>query len=94
MPTSKELQAAPKATVVEPGVQLGRVPMWELYHYEYGQRTGQSIARGDQLHQWLTDLEQSGRMLGFGWELRGQDAPADWPGWPITEDEQDAGPRR
>lgn len=86
MPTSEELQAAPKATVVEPGARLGRSPMWELFHYEFGRAVGRSIARHQDLHEWLRDLEQSGRLLGFGWEIRGEDAPDGWPGWPVEQD--------
>ena len=85
MPTTDELMAAPKSTVVEPGAQLGRTPMWELFHYEHGKPAGRSIARHQDLHEWLGDLEAAGRLIGFGWELRGQGAPDDWPGWPIPD---------
>lgn len=86
MPTVEELTAAPKATVVEEGVRLGREPVWELYHYEHGKLAGTSIARHRDLHEWLRDLDRGGRLLGFGWELRDRAAPDDWPGWPISAD--------
>lgn len=85
MPTTDELMAAPKSTVVEPGAWPGRTPMWELHHYEYGKGVGRSLATHKDLHAWLGDLEAAGRLIGFGWEIRGQDAPDDWPGWPIPD---------
>ncbi|WP_433225534.1 hypothetical protein [Actinomadura formosensis] len=69
MPDVDTLKAAPKATVVEPGAQIGV-----------------SVAVHKDLHTWLRDLEAAGTLIGFGWEIRGQDAPDDWPGWPIEQD--------
>jgi hypothetical protein len=76
------LKAAPKATVVEPTAPLRSMPLWELYHYEHGKPAGGSFARGDQVREWLDDLERAGYLIGLGWELRGDPAPDDWPGWP------------
>lgn len=83
MPDADTLKAAAKCTVVEPSVPLARVSMWALHHYEHGKPIGGSVARGDQIHEWLRDLEAAGFLIGFGWELRGETAPDDWPGWPI-----------
>lgn len=85
MPTMDELVAAAKSTVVEPTPSLGKTPMWALYHYEYGRPVGRSIAVHKDLHAWLGGLEAAGRLIGFGWEIRGQDAPDDWPGWPAPD---------
>lgn len=85
MPTTDELKAAPRATVVELSAWPGRSTMWELHHYEHGQGTGMSVAVHKDLHSWLSDLEAAGYLIGFGWEIRGQDAPEEWPGWPVEE---------
>lgn len=85
------LKAAPKSTVVEASAPIGSMPIWSLHHYEHGLAVSRSIARGDQIREWLADLERAGHVLGFGWELRGQAAPDDWPGWPV-DDEQDDEP--
>lgn len=73
------LKAAPRATVVEPAPSLNAMPMWALFHYRYGQGNGRSIARGDQLAEWLDDLRGKGYLIGYGWELRDQPAPEGWP---------------
>src|SRR5207237_409916 len=64
------------------------MPIWSLHHYEHGKPVGGSIARGDQVQEWLADLERAGYVIGLGWELRGEMAPDDWPGWPADEDDE------
>ena len=73
------LKAAPSATVIEAAGSLRSMAVWALYHYEYGKPVGKSLARGDEVGEWLSELKAAGRLLGFGWELRGEPAPVGWP---------------
>ncbi|WP_433463942.1 hypothetical protein [Spirillospora sp. CA-128828] len=84
MPDIEALSAAGKPIVVETSAPIGSISMWALFHYECSKGTRRSIARGDLIQDWLRGLVASRRMIGFGWKQRGQVAPDDWHGWPVT----------
>lgn len=73
------LDAAPLASVIEAAEPFNGRQMWTIHHYRHGKPEGRSIARGDEIAEWVTDLRASGRLLAGGWELRGTPAPDGWP---------------
>ena len=84
------VKAARRAVVIEQAAPLGGRPMWALHYYERGRTTGGSIARGDELADWIADLIARDHVIAGGWQLRDQPAPETWPtglwldadGWP------------
>lgn len=71
-------RTAARASVIEPSPSLSSMPMYTIYHYRAGEPEGRSVARGDEIGEWIADLLADGRTVALGWELRGQDPPEGW----------------
>lgn len=75
----QSIKLLPKVAVFEPTPQVLSRPVYAIYYWRFGERDGQSLATARDAAGWVRDLWASCWDVRFGWELRGEPAPAGFP---------------